>query len=35
MSICTRKESMMIAGVVKKNAPILELINTELQGDVS
>ena len=33
MSICTRKESMMIAGVVKKNAPILELINTELQGE--
>lgn len=33
MSICTRKESMMVAGVVKKNAPILELINTELQGE--
>ena len=33
MSICTRKESMMIAGVIKKNAPILELINTELQGE--
>ena len=33
MSICTRKESMMVAGQVKKNAPILELINTELQGE--
>ena len=33
MSICTRKESMLVAGQVKKNAPILELINTELQGE--